>query len=202
MSNETVERLDRIKRRYAGTVEGKAYRIDVQDVAWLINEVEAHQRVVKELEAQNDDFLRQIGAANVEINRLEAQPSLSDAIKEVEKMRGEKEASMGDDDLVTRLAAEGDVRLLDDLTTRLKSLGATVRALRAALEESEAHNRVLRERLVIADGVYDVRGEYTFHAQTAIHRAVSELQSQLAAVTQERDALSLALKKELERPLR
>jgi uncharacterized protein involved in exopolysaccharide biosynthesis len=125
MSNETVERLDRIKRRYAGTVEGKAYRIDVQDVAWLINEVEAHQRVVKELEAQNDDFLRQIGAANVEINRLEAQPSLSDAIKEVEKMREEYN--------VLRVRAQGEGQPLaaltfkfsaaDDILSRLKSLG-------------------------------------------------------------------------------
>ena len=71
----------------------------------------------------------------------------------------------------------------------IPALCQTVRALQAALEESEAHSRVLRERLVVADGVYDARGEYTFHAQTAIHRATSELRDQLTAVTQERDTL-------------
>ena len=73
--------------------------------------------------------------------------------------------------------------------TDIPELCQTVRALRAALEESEAHGRMLRERLVVADGVYDARGEYTFRAQTAIHRATSELRDQLAALTQERDAL-------------
>ena len=68
-------------------------------------------------------------------------------------------------------------------------LCATVKALRAQLEESEAHNRVMRDRLIVADGVYDARGEYTMHAQTAISRATSDLQSRLSEVEREKETL-------------
>jgi hypothetical protein len=49
------------------------------------------REIIKELERENSDLLRQLSAANAEISRLEAQPSLSDAIKEVEKWRNERE---------------------------------------------------------------------------------------------------------------
>jgi outer membrane murein-binding lipoprotein Lpp len=78
--------------------------------------------------------------------------------------------------------------------TDIPALCQTVRALRAALEESEAHARILRDRLVVADGVYTAKGDYTLHAQSAISRAVSELQAQLATVTQERDQMREQLK--------
>ena len=114
MSSESIERLRQIQRRYTGTADSdNVYRIDGQDVAWLINEVEAHQRIVKELEAriqrlmttreQAERFIRhhlssaawsgenlmvtfeQEELIAALIGDVEAPtPSLSDAIKEVE----------------------------------------------------------------------------------------------------------------------
>lgn len=82
-----------------------------------------------------------------------------------------------------------DYAEVDAVLRRVPALCQTVRALRARLEESEAHNRVLNERLVVADGVYNARGEYTLHAQTAISRATSELHGQLAAAIQENKSI-------------
>lgn len=89
-----------------------------------------------------------------------------------------------DDDAVAEIEKRIDSFPLSPLQAR--ALCATVRALRERLNKETQYAAELRHRLVIADGVYNEKGEYTRYAQTAINRATDQLQSQLKQVTKER----------------
>jgi hypothetical protein len=90
-----------------------------------------------------------------------------------------------------RPALDGNApaRAVVALLNAVPALCATVRELEARIAESDAHSKVLRDRLVVADGVYTPEGEYTVLARNAINRATVELREQLAAAEQERDRL-------------
>jgi hypothetical protein len=84
----------------------------------------------------------------------------------------------------------------------IPALCQTVRALRAEIREFERTDLVPRSRYDAADkDCLEAKQEVRKLADRA-RAEIERLESELAAVTQERDALSLALKKELERPLR
>jgi DNA repair exonuclease SbcCD ATPase subunit len=106
-------------------------------------------------------------------------PITDDVIAEIEA-RHKKAESIVEDFYATEFAISAS---LNDIP----ALCATVRALRERLNEETQYASELRHRLVIADGVYNEKGEYTQYAQTAINRATDQLQSQLEQVTKERD---------------
>lgn len=100
-----------------------------------------------------------------------------------------------DDDAIAEIEARHSLaarafqpyKEVSDSLSDIPALCATVRALRERLNEETQYAAGLRHRLVIADGVYNEKGEYTRYAQTAINRATDQLQSQLEQVTKERD---------------
>lgn len=121
MSNESIERFD-----YDETVIGNIGPcVDGEYVRYS-----DHQRIVKELEAQWKEheaaMLKSMAAQGRWIERLRSTPSISDAIKEVERTRDRYRTAGESSGLPNDMTASRDIHtanVLDRLVVRLNSLG-------------------------------------------------------------------------------